>query len=246
MSPSPVKAAALELGLAVTHDIDDLVTTDAELGVVVAYGRIIKPHVLAALPMVNVHFSVLPRWRGAAPVERALLAGDDVTGVCIMGVEEGLDTGPVYACREVPIGARTTAGALRSELVDVGTRLLVDVLDGPLPAPTPQTGEPTYAEKITPDELRLAWDRTAVELDRLVRVGGAWTTFRDRRLKVHDVEVVADASAEPGRLGADAATVGTGEGALRLLTVQPEGKPAMRWSDFANGAHPTRGEPLGP
>ena len=95
-----MKAAAIELGLPVTHDIDDLLATDAELGVVVAYGRIIKPHVLAALPMVNVHFSLLPRWRGAAPVERAILAGDETTGVCIMDVEETLDTGGVYACRE--------------------------------------------------------------------------------------------------------------------------------------------------
>ena len=93
MTPSPVKAAATELGIPVTDDIEDLLAIDAELGVVVAYGRIIKPPILAHLSMVNVHFSLLPRWRGAAPVERALLAGDDVTGVCIMDVEEGLDTG---------------------------------------------------------------------------------------------------------------------------------------------------------
>ena len=118
--------------------------------------------------MINVHFSLLPRWRGAAPVERALLAGDDVTGVCIMGVEEGLDTGPVYACREVPIGAtddrrRAARRARRRRNPDCSSTTLA----GPLPAPTPQTGEPTYAEKITPDELRLAWERPAVELDRL-------------------------------------------------------------------------------
>lgn len=246
MSPSPVKAAATELGLPVTHDIDDLLTIDADLGVVVAYGRIIKPHVLATLPMINVHFSLLPRWRGAAPVERALLAGDDVTGVCIMGVSNALDEGPVYARREVPIGPTTTAEALRTELVDVGTQLLVDTLAAPLPTPTPQAGDVTYAEKITPDELRLAWERPAVELDRWVRVGGAWTTFRDRRLKVHDVAVGPEPGGEPGRLGADASTVGTGDGSLRLVTVQPEGKPAMRWSDFANGARPVPGERLGP
>ena len=245
-SPSPVKAAAIELGLPVTHDIDDLLTIEAELGVVVAYGRIIKPHVLAALPMINVHFSLLPRWRGAAPVERALMAGDAVTGVCIMGVSNALDTGPVYARREVSIGPRATATSLRAELVDVGTRLLVDTLADPLPTPTPQDGDVTYAEKITPDELRLAWTRPAVELDRWVRVGGAWTTFRDRRLKVHDAAVVPGADGEPGRLGADLATVATGDGGLRLLTVQPEGKAAMRWADFANGARPVAGEPLGP
>ena len=131
-SPSPVKAAALELGIPVTDDIEQLLGIDAELGVVVAYGRIIKPHVLAHLPMVNVHFSLLPRWRGAAPVERALLAGDDVTGVCIMDVEEGLDTGGVHARRELPIGPTTTADDLRRDLVAIGTELLLDVLSRPL------------------------------------------------------------------------------------------------------------------
>ena len=151
---------------------------------VVAYGRIIKPHVLAALPMVNVHFSLLPRWRGAAPVERALLAGDDVTGVCIMAVEEGLDTGGVYARREVAIGPTTTADDLRRELVAAGTELLLDVLAHPLGEPEPQRGEVTYAEKLSPDDLALDWTRPADQLDRVVRVGGAWTTFRRRRLKV--------------------------------------------------------------
>ena len=132
VSPSPVKAAALELGLPVSHDVDDAIVAaqeqGAELGVVVAFGQIIKPHVLDVLPMVNLHFSLLPRWRGAAPVERALLAGDEVTGVCVMALEEGLDTGGVYARREVPIGPETTAAELRELLVDVGTRLLVDTL----------------------------------------------------------------------------------------------------------------------
>ncbi|MET0324405.1 MAG: methionyl-tRNA formyltransferase [Ilumatobacteraceae bacterium] len=243
-SPSPVKAAALELGLLVTHDIDDLLSIDADLGVVVAYGRIIKPHVLDALPMVNVHFSLLPRWRGAAPVERALLAGDDVTGVCIMGVEEGLDTGPVYARRTVPIGPTTTADELRHELVDVGTDLLVDVLGGPLPEPEPQSGEVTYAEKISPDELRLGWNRPAADLDRWIRLGDAWTTFRGRRLKIHGA-TLGDTPAAPGVLAADGESVGTGAGSLRLVTVQPEGKPQMSWADFAHGARPRPGETFG-
>jgi methionyl-tRNA formyltransferase len=242
-SPSPVKAAAAELGVPVTHDIDDLLSSGAELGVVVAYGRIIKPHVLAAVPMVNVHFSLLPRWRGAAPVERALLAGDRTTGVCIMDVEETLDTGRVYACREVAIGPTTTAAELRAQLVELGTDLLVDVLAAPLPTPQPQVGDVTYAEKISPDELQLEWSRPAIELDRWVRVGGAWTTFRGRRLKVHRAEVVDD-DGEPGVVG-DQGMVSTGAGSLRLLTVQPEGKAPMSWADFANGAQPQPGERFG-
>src|SRR6478609_10300108 len=100
---SPVKQAALDLGLPVTDRIDDALDVGADLGVVVAYGRIIRPHVLDALAMINIHFSLLPRWRGAAPVERAILSGDDVTVVCVMAVEEGLDTGGTYAVAEVPI-----------------------------------------------------------------------------------------------------------------------------------------------
>ena len=127
--PSPVKAAALELGLPVSHSVDDVLDVGADLGVVVAFGQLIKPHVLAVLPMVNLHFSLLPRWRGAAPVERALLAGDSETGVCLMQLEEGLDTGPgvqhARSCRSAP---RRRPPTLRSELVDVGTRMLVDEL----------------------------------------------------------------------------------------------------------------------
>lgn len=249
-SPSPAKAAAEELGIPVSHDVDDILGERAELGVVVAFGRIIKPHVLAAVPMVNVHFSLLPRWRGAAPVERALLAGDGETGVCIMAVEEGLDTGGVYARAVVPIGPRATAAELRSELVAVGTELLVDTLARPLPEPTPQQGEATYASKIDPAELELDWDLPAEQLDRWIRVGGAWTTFRDRRLKVLAAEpiesVAATASARTGVAGVLAAdVVGTGRGSLRLVTVQPEGKAAMSWRDFANGTHPSHGERLG-
>jgi methionyl-tRNA formyltransferase len=243
-SASPVKAAALQLGLSVSDDVDDVLDVGAERGVVVAFGRLIKPHVLAAVPMINVHFSLLPRWRGAAPVERALLAGDDVTGVCVMAVDETLDTGAVYARREIPIGPDVTAAELRVELVDVATGLLVDLLADPLPEPVPQVGEPTYANKIDPAELQLDWHEPAAELDRWVRVGGAWTTFRGRRLKVHDVEVL-EGPGDPGVLGDDATTVGTGAGSLRLVTVQPEGKAPMTWRDFANGAHPLAGERLG-
>jgi len=137
-SPSPVKAAALELGLPVTERVDDVLGVAADLGVVVAYGRLIRPHVLAEVPMVNLHFSLLPRWRGAAPVERALLAGDDETGVCLMQLEEGLDTGPVYGCERTAIGLEETLDELRGRLVQVGTDLLLRSLREGLGEPTPQ------------------------------------------------------------------------------------------------------------
>lgn len=244
--PSPVKAAALELGLPVTERVDDVLSLGAELGVVVAYGRLIRPHVLAVLPMINVHFSLLPRWRGAAPVERAILAGDEKTGVCIMGLEEGLDTGPVYACREVPIGPEQTAAELRAELTRVGTDLLVNLLRADLPEPAPQEGEPTYAHKLEPADHHLDWSRPAVELHRVVRVGDAWTLFRDGRLKVLRARVAeGEAGLAPGEIDPARLLVGTGEGALELIEVQPEGRAPLAAAAWRNGARPEAGERLG-
>lgn len=242
--PSPVKAAALELGIPVTDQVDDVLDVGADLGVVVAFGRIIKPHVLAALPMVNLHFSLLPRWRGAAPVERAILAGDTETGVCVMAVEEGLDTGGVYRRATVPIGPDDTLDELRTRLVDIGTELLVDALREGLGEPEPQQGEVTYADKIDPAELRLDWTRPAVELHRVVRLGDAWTTFRGKRLKVWRTRLVPEHTGlAPGQL--DGLLVGTGEGALELVEVQPEGKGRLAAAAWRNGARPSADERLG-
>jgi methionyl-tRNA formyltransferase len=242
--PSPVKSAALRLSLPVAHRVDEAVAAGADLGVVVAFGQIIKRPVLEVLPMVNLHFSLLPRWRGAAPVERALLAGDDVTGVCLMQLEEGLDTGPVYACQSVPIGPRATADELRAELAELGADLLVQQLRDGLVDPTPQQGEATYAAKITPEELALDWQRPAVELDRVVRVGGAWTTFRGKRLKVLAAEPVPGNDGHaPGRLvGVEVACA---KGALRLAVVQPEGRASMSAEAWRNGARPAADETMG-
>lgn len=233
VSPSPVKAAARELGLAVSHSVDDVVTAvhadGAELGVVVAFGRIIKPHVLDEIPMVNLHFSLLPRWRGAAPVERALLAGDVRTGVCVMAVEEGLDTGGVYARREIAIGPQATAAELRAELTEVGTGLLVETLAEPVDAwvgdAIPQTGEVTYAAKLTAEDFEIDWSAPAIDIHRLIRVGGAWTTFRGKRLKINEARLVDDR--------------------LVPTVVQPEGKAAMAFEAWRNGARPTSDELFG-
>ena len=236
LSPSPVKVAALELGLPVTDRVADAVDVGADLGVVVAFGRIIRPEVLDALPMINLHFSLLPRWRGAAPVERALLAGDEQTGVCLMVVEETLDTGPVYARQVLPIGPDDTADDLRSALVQAGTALLVDTLATGLGAPEPQVGEITYAEKIDPHERELDWLRPAVDIHRVVRLGGAWTTFRGRRLKV------CTTSLTPSGTGFVAPT---GDTPLELVVVQPEGKAPMAATAWANGVRPRDDERLG-
>jgi methionyl-tRNA formyltransferase len=239
---SPVKAAALELGIPVSDRVDDVLDVGADLGVVVAFGRIIRPHVLAEVPMVNLHFSLLPRWRGAAPVERAVLAGDTETGVCVMAVEEGLDTGGVYRRATVPIGPDVTADDLRRELTVVGTDLLLSTLADGLGTPEPQTGEVTYAEKVDPAELAIDWHRPAAELHRLVRIGGAWTTFRGKRLKVWSARL-APAGPAPG--GIDGLVVGAGDGALELVEVQPEGKGRQAAAAWRNGARPAPDERLG-
>ena len=240
---SPVKAAAIELGIPVTTKVDDVLDAGVELGVVVAFGRIIKPHVLDAVPMVNLHFSMLPRWRGAAPVERAILAGDAETAVAVMGVEEGLDTGPVYAQEVVAIGAEESADELRDRLVEIGSELLVRTLAEGLGEGTPQSGEPTYAAKIDPAELQLDWTMPASHLHALTRIGrGAWTTFRGKRLRVLKARPTV-ARLDPGEL--DGTVVGAGSGALELLVVQPEGKGPQDASAWRNGARPAAGERLG-
>jgi methionyl-tRNA formyltransferase len=211
---SPVKQAALDLGLPVVTPekarevVDDVRASAADLGVVVAFGQLLPVSLLEALPhgFVNIHFSVLPRWRGAAPVERAILAGDLETGVDLMRIEAGLDTGPVFARTRVPIGANETAGELHLRLVDAGTELLRAHLPTLANAiPEPQQGEPTYAEKLGVDEFRLDPARPAVELARIVRAGnprpGAWLRAGGRRVKVwraHEAPVTDPGGTDPG------------------------------------------------
>jgi methionyl-tRNA formyltransferase len=176
-------------------------------------------------------------------VERAILAGDDRTGVCVMAVEEGLDTGGVYRRAEVSIGPDETLDELRGRLVALGTELLVRALGEGLGEPEPQVGEPTYADKLDPAELRLDWARPADELHRVVRLGGAWTTFRGRRLKVWRAHVVDGVGAPVGTLVGT--RVACGVGALELTEVQPEGKGRLAADDWRRGARPADDERLG-
>jgi methionyl-tRNA formyltransferase len=233
--PSPVKAAALELALPVRTPAtasevrDEVAATGAEVGVVVAFGQLLPEPLFTSVPLgfVNVHFSLLPRWRGAAPVERAMLAGDRETGVCIMEIAAGLDTGRVYASASTPIAPDETAGELRARLVDLGTRLLLETLpDLARIVPVEQQGEPTYAAKLSVEEFELDWSHPAPELHRLVMAGnprpGAWTTVDGRRLKVWRTRVDDD-------------------GALVLLDVQLDGRSRMDFADWVRGR---RGAPF--
>lgn len=235
-SPSPVKAAALELGIGVSHDLD-WVKAHADhglLGVVVAYGRLIPVAVLDRVPMVNIHYSLLPRWRGAAPVERAIMAGDRETGVCIMDIEPTLDTGAVYARAVVTIRSDHTTETLTSELAVTGAELLVRTLDLGLGVPEPQSGPATHAAKIGPDDQRIDWTAPAVDIDRRVRAVRAHTVVGGQRLRVIAVETGHVSALSPGGFDAEG-VVATGDGALRLVTVQPEGRQAMDASAWLRG-----------
>jgi methionyl-tRNA formyltransferase len=257
--PSPVKQRALEAGLPVLQPLSlkdaatqaELAGWDADLLVVAAYGLIL-PQAVLDIPRhgcVNIHASLLPRWRGAAPVQRALLAGDTRTGISIMRMEAGLDTGPVYGFSAIDIDAADTAGSLTARLAALGAEALLAALPGILDdsaVPTPQDAAATYARKITKDEALIDWGRPAVEIERAVRAFDPWpvayTHLGDEVLRIWSAAVLpasaeATGSVAPGRvLSADAAgiDVGTGAGVLRILELQPPGKRRMSVRDFLN------------
>ncbi len=241
LTGSPVKALANEHGIPVVHDVESLLdehrVNPFDLGVVVAYGALIRPHVLAEIPMVNLHVSMLPRWRGAAPIERAILAGDDTTGVCLMQLEEGLDTGAVISSATMLIGDSTTAQDIRTHLLAEGNKLLFHALSTGDFRAQPQHGTPTYAAKIEPLERHIDWSESAIMVSRRVRIGGAWSSFRGRRFKIHSV-VVLDIALPQGRfeLSENRVVVGCGHGSVQLMDVQPEGKPRVAAEDWARGA----------
>ena len=228
-TPSPVKQVAIDNAIDVSHDWAWVKENSNRelLGVVVAYGKIIPAAVLSHTPMVNVHFSLLPRWRGAAPVERAILAGDARTGVCIMNVEETLDTGDVFARREIDIVDAHTTEKLTADLATLGGDLLVDTLTEGLGVAVPQQGESTYATKVSTDELLLDWNRSSIEVSRIVRAVRSYTMLGSQRLKVIQAELITDRlQLSPGQCDG-AGCVGTRDGAVRLVAVQPEGKAVM-------------------
>ncbi|MBI1238521.1 MAG: methionyl-tRNA formyltransferase [Alphaproteobacteria bacterium] len=225
-----------------------------DIAIVVAYGQILPKPILEAprLGCLNVHASLLPRWRGAAPIQRALLAGDTETGVMVMAMEEGLDTGPVYAAATLAIPPNATGGWLHDELSARGARLLAETLPaiavGDLVA-RPQGSEGvTYAKKITADDLRLDWRETAEEAERRVRAfapaPGAWFPLGEERIKVLEAEIIA-ASGTPGEALDDRLTIACAAGALRLLRVQRAGKAAMSAAEFLRGRAVPAGTRLG-
>lgn len=247
-SPSPVKEAALELQLPVSHDVadaialvtnSDAISTGSFIGVVVAYGHIISAEALQVLPMINIHYSLLPRWRGAAPVERALLAGDEQTGVCIMQVVEQLDAGDILSSATTQILKTDTTASLRARLGEIATPLLIGVLSNGVTATKPQSGDVVVAAKITHVDLEIDWSKPAAVIDRQVRVGGAFTFFNDKRFKIHSLKLSAEIFiSESGNMMAvnDRVLVACGLGVVELVEVQPEGKPRISAQDWKKGA----------
>lgn len=266
---SPVRQLAEEAGVEVltparpaeAQFVDRLRELEPDAAPVVAYGGLIPPEVLAVprLGWVNLHFSLLPAWRGAAPVQHALMAGDDVTGASTFLLEEGLDTGPVFGTMTEAVSRTDTAGDLLTRLAEGGASLLVKTLDAMeageiTPAPQPGEGVST-APKIRVDDVEIDWSAPAFAVDRRIRgaspAPGAWTTFRGERLKVlRSVLVPASADAprlEPGRVGATKtqAFAGAAGGVVELIEVQPQGKKAMRGADWARGVRLDEGETFG-
>ena len=269
MKISDVKRAALESGLVINQPAslrDDAVVARlravvADVLIVAAYGLLLPPAVLnvTRLGCINIHASLLPRWRGAAPIERALLAGDQQTGISIIQMDAGLDTGPVLLERRVPIEASDTAGTLRERLATIGAEAIVEVLsslqEGRLVArPQPEAGV-TYAHKISRDEARLDWSKSAVELERAVRAynpaPGAYTTVAGQTLKIWQ------ARAEAGDTGADAAggvvvrsedgvlSIACSEGLLSVYELQRPGGRRQPVAEFLRGYSMARGTQLG-
>lgn len=261
LSPSPVKEAALALGLPIFQPqtlrdeaaIHALQAHKADLMVVVAYGLLLPRAVLDAprLGCVNIHASLLPRWRGAAPIQRAILAGDSETGVTIMRMEAGLDTGPLYLIRRLPLDLRETGGGLSDKLSRLGAKALVEALpgiaDGSL-VPSPQDdSQANYAHKLAKAEAEIDWSRPAVEIDRLIRAFDPWPVAQTRlegvSLRLWGCEPtarVAPAASAPGQVlaaGKAGIDVATGAGVLRLTRLQPPGKKPMSAAEFLNARH---------
>jgi methionyl-tRNA formyltransferase len=263
LRPSPVKALALEHGLRVEQPLTlknaeaqaMLAEVGAELMVVAAYGLILPQAVLdlPARGCLNIHASLLPRWRGAAPIQRAILAGDAVTGITIMQMEAGLDTGPMLSTHPVPIADDDTAVSLHDRLASCGASAIVAtlaVLPDLVAQPQPAEGV-TYAAKLTREESRIDWTAPALEIERAVRAynpaPGAHTLLGGELLKLWRARAV-DGSAEPGQLFVDAdgrCCVGTGSGLLELVEVQAAGAKRLPATDFMRGRGERAGTRLG-
>lgn len=254
LTPSPVAARAVELGIDIIHAtrVDEAVTAKIkaakpDVAAIVAYGGLIPRAALDVPPhgWINLHFSLLPAWRGAAPVQRAVMAGDDLTGAVTFLLEEGLDTGPVLGTLTEGVGPQDTAGALLERLSHSGAVLLAQTLsavEAGRAAAQPQVGDVSLAPKLTIDDGRLDWKQPALAIGRRARgvtpEPGAWTTLDGQRVKLEPVRLrPGDIDLQPGAVFLDGKSVlvGTGSHAVELTRIQPSGKKMMAAADWARG-----------
>lgn len=263
LRPSAMQACAEKLGIMVKHPAslknaeaqEELAALEPDIAVVAAYGLIL-PQIILDIPRLgclNVHGSLLPRWRGAAPVQRAILAGDDITGVTIMQMEAGLDTGPMLAKAQTPIASKTT-GELTDEIAQMGAALMVEViadLSAYPPRIQPDDGV-TYAKKIEKAEGRLNFNQSAANVERQIRAftpwPGAFFEHEGTRYRVHKAHIIADNIASqnimPGTVTDDQLTIATQDCAIRPVIIQKAGKPAMPLDDFLHGTSIAKGSIL--
>ncbi len=265
LTPSPVKLVAQEHDIPVFQPktlrdpeaIAELRALQPDLMVVVAYGLLLPPEVLEIprLGCINIHASILPRWRGAAPIQRAIQAGDRESGVSIMRMEEGLDTGPVYLVRRTPIDEEDTGGTLHDRLSRLGAEALMEALpgiaDGTLQPVAQNDEEATYASKLEKKEAAIDWRQPAWKIERQVRAFNPWpvahTRYENANLRIWEAHAIEGLAAEPGTVMSatrDGVDVATGEGLLRIARLQMPGKRAMEAADFIN-AHAIQGVVLG-
>ncbi|OJI93229.1 methionyl-tRNA formyltransferase [Planktotalea frisia] len=258
--PTPVHARALALGLDVRHPVSlkgadeqqAFAALNADVAVVVAYGLIL-PQIILDAPKrgcLNIHASLLPRWRGAAPIHRAILAGDAETGVCIMQMEAGLDTGPVLLREAITIGAEETTGVLHDRLSAMGARLVCDALDqlDDLAAEVQSEDGVTYASKIDKAEAQVNWNQSATQIDRQIRglspFPGAWTLLGGVRVKLLASRVVSGAGAV-GQALDDSLTIACEQGAIQVIRAQKAGKGAQDAQEFLRGTPVPKGTQFG-
>jgi len=255
LTESPVKSCALQHGLDVRQPLslkadeitDELRALQPDVMIVAAYGLLLPPVILdiPRIGCLNVHASLLPRWRGAAPIQAAILAGDRQTGICLMQMEAGLDTGPVYASAEVPIDDRATAGDVHDRLAALGGELLVEhlpaILAGKLDACPQDDAQATFAPKIKTSDACIDWTQPAERLQRLVRaynpVPGARCTYNDELIKCWQAEVAGENGAPPGRLlsaSAAGVVVACGAGSLRMTRLQRAGRKVVSAAEFVD------------
>ena len=245
LQPSPVQRRAEEAGLAIRHpakltqeECAAFTALDLDIAVVAAYGLLLPQAALDAprFGCINIHASLLPRWRGAAPIERAILAGDSETGVTIMRMEKGLDTGPMLLAERVPVAPHATAAGLRGDLAALGARLVVRALDAIetlKPQPQPEDGV-TYAKKLTREEERIDWAKPARALERQVRALPSWFEAKGERIKLLGASS-AEGHGAPGTVLDGVPTIACGEGALKLLQLQRPGRGAVEADAFLRG-----------